>query len=175
MFEGMATSANPNYGQSTGATSIPSRPTSSHASAGHMHSSTPVVAAVSHAVNPRTPLPSVPANAFQKAIQIYVGELSVDDKVAFLSAPSVIERLKEIQCNEQSPISSSHLVRVEKVLQSVKQFMCSLAIFIQHSPEISSLVVGGVNCILMVGTSSYLFMCSLIHVLIYQYWVACFG
>ena len=39
---------------------------------------------------------------------------------------------------------------MEKVLQCVKSFMGSLVVFIQHSPQISSLVVGGVNCILTV-------------------------
>ena len=123
-----------NYGQSRGATPAPSQPTSGHASAGPMD------------------------ETLQKAIQEYVNKLSDDDKAAFLSAPDIIEHLKEMQCNGKSLISSSLTARVEKVLQCVKHFMGSLGIFIQHSPEISSLVVGGVNCILTVGTAKPVFL-----------------
>ena len=98
--------------------------------------------------------PPVPANAFQKAIQKYVKEGLLDsDKAAFLDAPNVMDHLQEIQRNGKSVISSSLTCRVEKVLQGVKSFMGSLAIFIQQHPEISSLVVGGVSCVLTVGTS----------------------
>ena len=119
-----------NYGQSREVTPTPSRPTSSHASAGPMD------------------------RTFQKAIQGYVNKLSDDDKTAFLSAPNVIERLQEMQCNGKSLISSTLTSRVEKVVRCVKGFMGSLGIFIPHGPDISLLVIGGVNCILMVGTSS---------------------
>lgn len=132
MFEEMSTSTNLpnnsplNYGQSRGAT--PSWQTSSHASTGSMN------------------------EALQKAIQEYVMELSEDDKAAFRTAPDIIVQLQEIQGNGKSLVSRSLTTRVEKVLQCVKGFMGSLAIFIQQSPEISSLVVGGVNCILTVST-----------------------
>ena len=86
----------------------------------------------------------------QRAIQEYVEDLSDDDKAAFQSVPDIMERLKEMQSNSKLRISGSLTTRLEKVFQCVKRFMSSLAIFIQHSPEISSLVVGGVNCILMV-------------------------
>ena len=92
--------------------------------------------------------------ALQKAIQKYQRELSEDDKVAFQSAPNIMERLQEMEGNGKPLISSSLATRVEKVLQCINKFMGSLGIFIQHSPEISSLVVGGLNCILMVGTCS---------------------
>ena len=133
MLERMSTSTNLQsnsllkHGQSRGVTPTFSQPTTSHASASPMDES------------------------FQKAIQEYMEKLSDDDKTAFLSAPNVIERLQEMQYKPL--ISSSLTARVEKVLQCVKGFMGSLGIFIQHSPEISSLVVGGVNCILTVGTS----------------------
>ena len=154
----MSTSTNPSY--SRGATPTPSRPTSSLESAHPMHSGDhlcsagPARAAGTQSVNLQLPLPPVPAKrdgAFQMATQEYVKKLSGDDKAAFLSAPDVIECLQEIQCNGKSLISSSLSSRVEKVLQCVKHFMGSLGIFIQQSPEISSLVVGGVNCVLMVG------------------------
>lgn len=153
MFEEMSTSITLNYGQSRGATPTPSQPTSSHASAGPIH------AAGAHSMNPQLPRPPVPAEsdgAFQKAIQKYVEELSDDDKEAFLSAPNVIERLQDMQGNGESLVSSSLTTRVEKVLQCVKHFMGSLGIFIQQSPEISSLVVGGVNCILTVGQTVFM-------------------
>lgn len=151
MFEGMSTSTTPNYGGTTPSPS-PSPPTSSHVLAGPMHSSAPVHAVGPHPMNPQLP-PPVPANAFQKAIQKYVKELSDSDKAAFLKAPNVMDRLQEIQRNGESPIPSSLTSRVEKVLQGVKFFMSSLGIFIQQNPDISSLVVGGVNCVLTVGTS----------------------
>ena len=99
-------------------------------------------------VNPQPP----EGGALQKAMQEYVSKLSDDDKEAFKSAPDIIGRLQEMQCNSKSPISNSLMTRVERVLQCIKNFMGSLAIFIQQSPEISSLVVGGVSCILTVGT-----------------------
>ena len=143
----MSTSTNLNYRQSSGVTPTPSRPTSSHSpthSAGTMHSPGPI-----HATSP---VPVKKDEAFQKAIQKYVVELSDGDKKAFLSAPNVIEHLQEMQRNGKPLISSSLTGRVEKVLQCVKHFMSSLVIFIQQSPETSSLVVGGVNCILTVDT-----------------------
>ena len=48
-------------------------------------------------------------------------------------------------------------MRVRKVLKCVSHFMGSIGIFIQSNPEISSLVVGGVNCILTVSTCSRAF------------------
>ena len=141
----MSASINLSPGQPGGAASPSSQPTLSPAPSGPIH------AAGAHSVNPQPPTPPVPANAFQKAVQKYVGELSHDDKAAFLDSPDVMQRLQEMQYDDKS---SSRLARAEKVLQCVKYFMGSLGIFIQHSPEISSLVVGGVNCILTVGTSS---------------------
>ena len=117
----------------------------------------PIHGAKSQPVNPQLLTPPVPAikdEALQKAIQGYVNKISDEDKEAFRSAPDIIEQLENMQCNKKTLVSSSLMDRVEKVLQCVKHFMGSLGIFIQHSPEISSLVVGGVNCILTVGTSS---------------------
>ena len=94
--------------------------------------------------------------AFQKAVQEYINNLSDDDKAAFQSATDVMEKLGEMQ-QAKSRVSSSHNTRVQKVqkvLQCVQRFLGSIAICIQHSPEISSLVVGGVHCILMVSTCS---------------------
>ena len=83
--------------------------------------------------------------AFQKAIQECLDNLSDDDKEAFRSATDVIEKLGELQ-QGKSRISSSHTTgtqKVQKVLQCVKQFLVSVAICIQHHSEVSSLVVGG--------------------------------
>ena len=91
----------------------------------------------------------------QKAIQKYVNTLSNEDKEAFRSAPDIIEHLQKLQCNRNNLIPRYLMSRVEKVLQCIKTFMGSLSFFSQQSPEMS-LVVGGVNCILTVGTSSYL-------------------
>ena len=102
------------------------------------------------------PVPVRKDEALQKAIQ-YVASLSGEDKAAFKSAPNIIERLQEIQGKNKSLICSL-TPRVERVLQCVRTFIGSLAIFIQQNPEISSLVVGGVNCVLTVGTYSSLFI-----------------
>ena len=139
-----------------GVTAALPRPNPDHAT------SNPMYSAGAHSVNLRLQTPLVLAKkdeALQKAIQ-YVEKLSDDDKTAFQSAPDIIEHLQEMRCNGKSLISGSLTTRVEKVLQCVKSFMGSLPIFIQHSPEISSLVVGGINCILMVGRSSTYFLSS---------------
>ena len=90
--------------------------------------------------------------AFQTAIQEYVKKIPVDDRAAFLSASNIIDRLQQMQDDRKPLISNSLTTRVEKVLQCVNKFMSSLAIFIQQHPDISSLVVGGINCVLTVGT-----------------------
>ena len=126
----MSASTNPNYGQSAG----------------------PMQAAGAHSGNLQLPTPPVKDETLQKAIQDYVSNISAHDKAAFQSAPNILERLQEMQDNGKFLVSESLTSRVEKVLQCLKSFMGSLTIFIGHSPEISSLVVGGVNCILVVGT-----------------------
>lgn len=45
-------------------------------------------------------------------------------------------------------LSSSLTERTQRVLNCINHFLGSISIMIQQSPEISSLVVGGVNCIL---------------------------
>ena len=148
----MSASTNNPTGQPTGATPASSRQPSSHASAHPMH------AAGAPSVNlPLLPLP-IPARneALPKAIQAYVTKLSDDDKTAFRSAPDIIDHLQVMQRNGKPLISSSLTSRVEKVLKCVQGFMGSLAIFIQYNPQISSLVVGGVNCILMVGVLRFI-------------------
>ena len=110
--------------------------------------------------DPQPPAIAVPLKnvAFQKAIQECLDNLSDDDKEAFRSATDVIEKLGELQ-QGKSRISSSHTTRtqkVQKVLQCLKQFLVSVAIGIQHHPEVSSLVVGGLNCILTVSSQNSL-------------------
>lgn len=107
-------------------------------------------------LDPQPPTSSVLVKneAFQKAIQEYIDNLSDDDKVAFQSATDVMEKLGDLQ-QSNSRNSSSHSTctrKVQKVLQCMKQFLGSTAICIQHHPEITSLVVGGLNCILTVST-----------------------
>ena len=87
------------------------------------------------------------------AIHKYIDNLSDDDKVAFQSAADVMEMLGELP-QGKSRISSAQMQKVQKVLQCVKQFSGSVIICIQHSPQISSLVMGGLNCILTVSAYS---------------------
>ena len=118
----------------------------------------PAHAAGTQFPNPQLPTISTPVRneAFQKAIQEYIDKLSEDDKVAFRSAPDVMVKLAELQQQQgRSGISISHttlMQRVQNVLQCVKRFLGSIAICIQHHPETSSLVVGGLHCILTVCT-----------------------
>ena len=110
---------------------------------------------------PQPPSPAVPVplinEAFRKAVQGYIVGLSDDDKRAFHSATNVIEKLEELS-GGKSRISSSHatlIQKVQNVLQCVKQFLVPIAICIQHHPEVSALVVGGLNCVLTVSTVTY--------------------
>ena len=150
MFEEMSTAINhPNNSRINNRQSRVVIPTPSPTS-GPLPTLGPVHA---HSVNLRSPsFPVMRDETLQQAIQEYVGDLSDDDKAAFQSAPDIMKRIQGLQDNGKLLISSPLMTRVENVLQCVKSFMGSLAIFIQHSPQISSLVIGGVNCILTVGT-----------------------
>lgn len=120
------------------------------------NSSGPAHATRSQPPNPEPPAIPVPVKneAFQKAVQEYIDTLSDDDKAAFQSDTDVMKKLEELQ-QSKSRLFISHptlMQRVHKVLQCMKQFMGSIAICIQHQPQISSLVVGGLHCILTVST-----------------------
>ena len=91
------------------------------------------------------------SEAFSNAIQEFVNNLPDDDKTAFQSSSDIMEKLWEMQRGQNSRISSPLTSRVQKVLQFIKHFMGSIAMFTQYSPGISSLVLGGVNCILTVS------------------------
>ena len=115
----------------------------------------PAHATGDQSVNPQPPVILVPGKngAFQKAVQEYIYNLSHDDKAAFLSATDVMEKLRELQ-KGKSRIPTTRMQRVQKVLQCVQRFLGSIAVCIQHSPQISSLVVGGLHCILTVSITS---------------------
>ena len=83
-------------------------------------------------------------------LQKHIDRLSDGDKEAFKSASAVdvMEELKKAQ-DGTSRISDS-LTHVQKVLECINRLMEPLKIFIQHSPGISALVVGGFKCVLMV-------------------------
>ena len=114
----------------------------------------PLHATGNHSPNPRPPaIPVLAKNeAFQKAIQEYLDNLLDEDKIAFRSATDVMEKLGDLQAKSRTGSHATRTQKVQKVLQCVKQFLESVRICIQHSPEISSLVVGGLNCILTVST-----------------------
>ena len=121
------------------------------------------------AKTPDTTLPAIAVplkdEVFQKVVQEYLDNLPKDDKKAFRSATDVIEKLGELQ-QGKSRISSSHTARtqkVQKVLECVKQFLGSVAICIRHHPEVSSLVVGGLNCILTVSFYFSIFIITTIN------------
>ena len=102
--------------------------------------------------NPQSPATPIKSGAFQKAIQEYMDNLSDDDKAAFQSATDVMEKIGELQQGKsRTPSSPTRMQKVQNVLQCVKKFLGTVAICIQQNPEITSLVVGGLNCILTVG------------------------
>ena len=125
-------------------TQTPSQSTSSQAPTEPMH------AAGVHPPGIQSPTLQVLPMEHKTFQNLIHNTLSDDDKAAFLSAPNIMERLQEMQ----GSVSSALTARVEKVLQCVKNFMNSLARCIPLGPEILSLAVGGVNCILTVGTST---------------------
>ena len=93
----------------------------------------------------------VKSEGLQQAIQEYVDKLSNDDQIAFRSATDIMDKLGEQQWGKFR-ITNFHITRMQKVLQCVDQFLGSIAICIQYDLRISSLVVGGLNCILAVST-----------------------
>src|SRR5258705_3133360 len=98
----------------------------------------------------RSPDP-VACEAFKEALEQYTNKLSDGDKAAFHSGSDVMNEIHRLN-NESSKIrvTNAHGERIQKILHFIKQFMGTLAIFIQHSPEFSALAVGGVNCVLLV-------------------------
>ena len=140
-----------NHGQPGGATSTPAL---SQQASGHVTTG-PMYVAGAQPMNPQLSQPLLPAGCgvLQEAIQKYIPQLSDEDRAAFISAPDIMERLQDLQSNHKSALPSSLTTRVERVLQCIKHFMGSLSIFIQQHPETSALVVGGVNCILTVGST----------------------
>ena len=121
--------------------------------------STPPDVPGAHASSPETPTAPVPGTneAFQIAVQAYINDrLPADVKQDFQS-PSEIMRTPQMMQDHPSGmhVSSSVSARVKKVLEGLRHFTGSVAICIQHSPQISSFVIGGVNYILVVRTSAF--------------------
>ena len=106
-----------------------------------------------HAVDPQSPVVLVPAKneTLEKAIRAYIDDkLSAGVKNDFIFASDIMEKLQEMQYYQsgsdgKTHISSSICARVKQVLECLRD--C-----IRYTPEISSLVIGGVNCILAVRT-----------------------
>ena len=112
------------------------------------------LAGPAHATQPPATFVQGKNESFQKAIQEYIDTLSNEDREAFESASDVMEKLGELQQSKFRTSSSLNIrmQRVQKVLQCVNRFLESIKICIQHSPQISSLAVGGLHCILTVST-----------------------
>ena len=83
--------------------------------------------------------------------------LSEDDKTAFQSATDIMQKMQTMDVeNAQSSVSRTFGPRVQKTLNLINVFLKSVEICIQHSPKISSLVVGGFHCALSVSLCSNL-------------------
>lgn len=93
-------------------------------------------------------------SAFEQALQKCVADLSEDDKAAFKSAEDVMRKIQLLnKVGSKLRLESGLSDRVQKVLDFVRQFTNLIQTFVRYSPEISSLAVGGVNCVLSVGYS----------------------
>lgn len=74
------------------------------------------------------------------------------DKAAFQCAGDIMDNIRAMDNkNAATSISRDFGVRIEKILQFIKRFATTVGACVQFSPEISSLVVGGMNCVLTVG------------------------
>lgn len=63
-----------------------------------------------------------------------------------------MQKMKEMDdTHSQSSLSRSFGARIQDVLACMQHFIGSVTICIQCSPEITSLIIGGVNCILLVS------------------------
>lgn len=107
-------------------------------------------------------LRSTPNNtAFQKAFQKHVDNLEPIERESFHKAYETVtpeDLLSKVKAydekyNDQA-VSKNCAGRITKVLSVVEQLMRGVSIGIQHSPEISSLVVGAVRLIIDVRRHS---------------------
>lgn len=70
-----------------------------------------------------------------------------------ISPHQLIDKVKKLdEDHKQGSLSRRLSPGIEKTLNAINRFMDCLSIMIQHSPEISALVVGGFKCILLVGS-----------------------
>lgn len=92
----------------------------------------------------------IPDPALTSAIEKYVKGLSDDDKAAFQSAGDIMSKIQELdEANTQNNLARTFGARIENTLQVMKRFTACVAPCVQSLPE-GSLVVGGLNCVLVV-------------------------
>ena len=101
----------------------------------------------------RTPLISRNA-AFADALQQHVLKLSPVESAAFrashqsLTPESILVKVKAYdQAHNRGSASRKCAEKVDKSLRILNQFLASIAIAIQSNPDLSSLIVGGLRCI----------------------------
>ncbi|TGZ77426.1 hypothetical protein EX30DRAFT_366680 [Ascodesmis nigricans] len=96
---------------------------------------------------------ALPANqAFLQAIKRYELRLSEDERADFSSPIDVLMKVRAIdETHNEKSVSRRFAARIEKVLKGLNSYMDIVQTMVQHSPEISSLVVGGVMFILNLG------------------------
>lgn len=79
-------------------------------------------------------------------------QLSEDDRTAFQSATDIMQIMQTMDAeNAQGSVSRTFGARIQKTLNFIRAFLKSVEICIQHSLEVSSLVVGGFHCALSVS------------------------
>lgn len=100
-----------------------------------------------------TPSATIRNLAFSLALKKHTDTLSPGELHAFNTAANITPEtlLKQVQTFDEAHRQESRFrecaPRVEGVLKILDRYLGPLAIFIGHSPEISSLVVGGVKLI----------------------------
>ena len=93
-------------------------------------------------------------NAFAIALQRYLNDLDPEEQQLFRAAHRTIEpqhllaRVASLDDNDRDSTSRKFFDRVEKFLTVLNTLLTSVALGIQGSPEIASLVVGGARLIL---------------------------
>lgn len=98
--------------------------------------------------------PAVFSSAFQLALTDHIKDLSPDEKKAFIngnhiSIEGLMDGIREFDAIHSKPSRTRRCAeRVEKFLTILKGYVKGLTPLIQQAPEISSVVIGGVNLII---------------------------
>lgn len=94
---------------------------------------------------------------FREALEIHKQSLSPEQQQAFLGASGIglLDIVKQLdQQHSEGSRTRKSVMRVQGFLQVVDVYLNALVILVQHSPEYSSLVVGGLRYFLDVSCAA---------------------